>query len=267
MIVGTVRNSVTLTMMDQKWQQKKSDFSADKRKDLSAEEAQIFDFKAQMLSIREGNSQNMIDAKLLSGAKLTQEEIEYLRKNNPQALKQYEEEMQERAAYQRQLRNCKSKEEVDRVKTLKMGEKLAACKEISNNPNIPKGKKKELLEKLVMEVNGITQDHNEFLQSAQYAGLPETDEEARERRKEEMDSIDEGKKTESIAEEIEEQEEAIETDDNAEPAADSDGVADIDASTQIDVPSQIVSEYAKVSAAADPYFDSRGLFVSTYSNI
>lgn len=180
MVVGTIRNSVTLTMMDQKWQQKKSNYAVTKRSEMTAEERMLADFKDQALSIREGNARSALDAKLLSGGTLTAEEIEYLRKNDPQALRDYEERQQARKAYERQLKNCRSKEEVERVRTLKMGEELSKCKEISNNPYIPLAKKKELLEEIVMEVSGITKDHIEFLQSSQYASLPETDEEARE---------------------------------------------------------------------------------------
>lgn len=121
-VFGTIKNSVRLFMMDQKWQTKKQEINKGNMKALSAEELQIQHFKEQMQEIRESKKPAQLDAKLSSGAKLTPEEIEYLRRHAPEALKEYEKLQQERENYKKQLRNCKSKEEVDRLKVAKMGE-------------------------------------------------------------------------------------------------------------------------------------------------
>lgn len=181
---GTIKNSVRLAMMDQKWQTKKQEMNQRNGKLLSPEERQVQHFKEQLQEMRESKRPAQLDAKLSSGAKLTPEEIEYLRRHAPEVLKEYEREMQERENYKRQLRNCKSKEEVDRVKVAKMGEFLSAAKEISHNANIPKGKKLELLQKLMKRVMGIEAEHIEFEKTLQYASLPERDEEVEEEKKE-----------------------------------------------------------------------------------
>ena len=96
-----------------------------------------------------------------------------------EALKDYEEEQRERENYKRQLRNCRSKEEVERVKTAKMGEFLSSCKSIASSPYIPKDQKCAMLKKLLREVMGIQEEHQEFVESAQYAILPDEDEDTK----------------------------------------------------------------------------------------
>lgn len=173
LISGSVRNSVKLAAMDTKWQQKKNNINSGKQVKLTQEEQQINMYQQQLDDIRESQKPAGIDAKLESGRKLTPEEIEYLRKNNPQALRDYENTMRERKAYERQLKNCKSKEDVEKLKLTKMGEYAAAAKNITNNPHIPKDKKLELVKKLLKQVSGITAEHLEFVESLQYQSLPE----------------------------------------------------------------------------------------------
>ena len=171
-VVGTISNSINMAVMNSKWQQKKQDINAG-RKELTAQERELQFFQQQADSIRENKKPADIDAKLASGAKLTPDEIQYLRKNAPQALKEYEDLQREKAAYKKQLQNCKSKEEVEKLKINKMGEFLAATKEIASNPHIPKGKKVQMLKKILKQVAGIDAVHEEFIQSSKYQSLPE----------------------------------------------------------------------------------------------
>ncbi|MDE7436484.1 MAG: hypothetical protein K2N01_11790 [Lachnospiraceae bacterium] len=182
-ITGTIRNSVGLAELDGKWQLKKSELSSGKKQNMTAEEREQQLLQQQADDIREGRKPADIDAKLQSGAKLTQEEIDYLKKNNPQALKEYEDAQKEREGYKRQLKSCKSKEEVEKLKTTKMGQFMAAAKSIANDPYIPKGKKCQLMKKLLMQAYGIEKEHQKFLKSSQYINLPDEEQDARKRKK------------------------------------------------------------------------------------
>lgn len=181
-IAGTIRNSVGLAELDSKWQLKKNELSGGKKQEMTAEERERWHFQQQADDIREGRKPAEIDAKLQAGEKLTPEEMDYLKKNNPQALREYEEAQKEREGYKRQLKNCKSKEEVEELKTAKMGQFMAAAKSVANNPYIPKGKKCQLMKKILMEVFGTEKEHQEFLESSQYISLPD-DEKEREKRR------------------------------------------------------------------------------------
>ena len=187
-MAGTIKRSVRMAALDQKWQQKKNSFGQDKKKlaEMTAEERQLQDFREQAEQMRKSQKHANIDAKLAAGEELTPEEIEYLRQNNPQALKDYEDTQRERENYKRALRNCRTKEEVERLKYTKMGQFMAEAKKISSNACIPKGKKVALLKRILQQATAVEDEHREFLKTSRYASLP-TEEEAREAEKAEKE--------------------------------------------------------------------------------
>lgn len=188
----TVRNVVKLAALDNKWQQKKNDpVQADRNKELTAEEKDLQFWQQQADDIRENKKYETIDAKLKSGEPLTKDEIDYLKKNNPQALKEYEEIKQEKESYKKQLKNCKTKDDVEELKMTKLSGFMAQAKEISTNPYIPKAQKRALLEKLLKKTNTVQEEHLKFIQSLQYQELPEDREELEEDKKA-CEAVEEG---------------------------------------------------------------------------
>lgn len=220
-MAGTIKRSVRMAALDQKWQQKKNSFGQDKKKlvEMTAEERQLQDFREQAEQMRKSQKHANIDAKLAAGEELTPEEIEYLRQNNPQALKDYEDTQRERESYKRALRNCRTKEEVERLKYTKMGQFMAEAKKISSNACIPKGKKVALLKRILQQATAVEDEHKEFLKTSRYASLP-TEEEAREAEKAEKEQ----QEAETTgADETENTEEVKDTDaEDAEDVKDSD---------------------------------------------
>lgn len=226
-MAGTIKNSVRMAALDQKWQQKKNSFGQDKKKltEMTAEERQLQDFREQAEQMRKSQKHANIDAKLAAGEELTPEEIEYLRQNNPQALKDYEDTQKERESYKRALRNCRTKEEVERLKYTKMGQFMAEAKKISSNACIPKGKKVALLKRILQQATAVEDEHREFLKTSRYASLP-TEEEAREAEKAEKEQ----QEAENIgADETENTEEVKDTD-----AEDAEGTKNSDAESTKD---------------------------------
>lgn len=177
-IAGTIRESVSLASLDSKWQQKKQNLNKN-TDNLTAEERQIHRFQEQADSIRESKKPAEIDAKLQAGGKLTAEEIEYLKKNDPEALKEYEEVQRERESYKKQLKNCKSKEEVEKLKMTKMGHYMSEAKAIINDPYIPKAQKYKLMKKMLKKTSAVEVEQEKFLQSLKYAKLPDEEKEAK----------------------------------------------------------------------------------------
>ena len=178
-IGGTIKNSVSLASLENKWQQKKQDISNGSKENLTAEERELQRFQEQADSIWESRKSTDIDTKLQAGGELTAEEIEYLKKNDPEALKEYEEVQRERASYKKQLKNCKSKEEVEKLKMTKMGHYMAEAEEIMNDPYIPKAKKYQLMKKMLKKTSAVEAEQEKFLQSLKYAKLPDEEKEAR----------------------------------------------------------------------------------------
>lgn len=192
MFTGTIRSQVQLQMLDQKWQKKKTDMAVRKKEDkeLTAEERQWQNYQDQMDKIRESDSYSQIYNKLKSGGTLTEEEIQRMKEKDPEALAEYERAQAEKKQYEKQLKNCRTKEDVEKLKMSRMGNFAARAKEITNNPYIPKHKKVELMNQLNNEVCLIADAHTRFTKSAEYQELPTEGEEQEKRAQETADRQD-----------------------------------------------------------------------------
>lgn len=182
-IAGSIRNSVKLAEMDSKWQQKKKNGGKSLKMEMSPQEKQIQRYKEDLERMREGRQMSDIDAKLKAGGTLTPEEITYLQRNCPEKYKEYVEIKNEREAYKRQMKSCKTKEDVEKLKMNKMNSFLSEAKSVMNNPNIPKGKKLGLMEKILRRVMGIEKEYVKFVNSGRYHNLPTQEELAEEEKK------------------------------------------------------------------------------------
>ncbi len=183
-MIGTVHNAVKMTALEQKWQQQKQDIKKTLKErygntQQGRDALGILQFREQMEQINQNRDRAAIDAKLQSGTELTPEEIAYLKAHDPQAYNAYEEMKLKQKAYEKQLENCETKEEVEKVKQVKMGEFLAQVKEVANNSVIPEGQKLAMIEKIHAEAKNIEKTHEKFVKTAFYASLP-TEEEKRE---------------------------------------------------------------------------------------
>lgn len=205
-IVGTIRNAVKLAELDNKWQQKKQKGGKAFSKEPDPMTRQIMQYKEDLEKMRESRAMADIGAKIKSGGDLTPDELEYLQKNNPQMYREYMEIKSEKEAYKRELKSCKTKEDVEKLKMNKMNGYLAEAKSVMNNPNIPKGQKLAIMEKILMKTAGVQKVHMEFVNSAYYKSLP-TDEELAEEVKEKT-----GKKEVETEAEVELSQEGAEED-------------------------------------------------------
>ena len=151
---------------------------------MTQEQRMLEHFKEQAATERKRSATSELYTKLQSGGTLTAEEIAYLKENDPQALADYEKAQAEKKAYEQALKNCKTKEDVEKLKLNRLGNFAAQAKSIANNPYIPKEKKLELMQKLNNEVCLIRDAHNEFVKSRAYEELPEEAELAEENAKE-----------------------------------------------------------------------------------
>lgn len=152
--------------------------------------------------------------KYYNGGKLTTEEREYLRVKNPQAYNDLVAEEQEQKAYEQELRRCKTKEEVERVKMNRIGESLSTVNAVKNNPNIPKAQKLALIAREKRRTDNINESTQKFIESGRYAKLPTEAEKALAEKKEaEREEL----RTETVQEAAKENAESI-TEEPASPA-------------------------------------------------
>jgi hypothetical protein len=211
LISGTVTNAVQLQMMNNKWQQKKesgnvlSKEERNERANWTQEDWLLNDLKEQAAQNREASQQTDIDNKIMYGGTLTPDEEKYLEKNNPTALQKYKEIKAEKKNYEEKLKNCKTKDEVDRLKTETVGGYLSSMKKVENDPYIPMSEKLATAQEILAKTRNIEKAEIRFMASAKYQNLPTEAEEAEERSEEREEISDQV---------LAEQKEAAHTDDD-----------------------------------------------------
>lgn len=188
MYTGTIQSQVSLQMLDLKWQKKKQDINSKKDTEgMTQDEILLDSLERQVQTERERSATSELYTKLKTGGTLTEEEIAYLKEHDPEALAEYEKAQTEKKAYENALKNCRTKEDVQRLKLNRMGSFAAQAKEIASNPYIPKDKKVTLMQRLNNEVCMIRDAHQAFEKSRAYEELPEEQELRREAAEEQAD--------------------------------------------------------------------------------
>lgn len=205
-VAGKVQKEMKLSGMN-KLDQKKAEREERKQQkrlaDMDPLVRQIKQYREDAEKMRESNQMASVDTKMKSGEGLTPEEEEYLKENCPDAYREYQEIKQEREAYKRQLKSCRTKEDVEKLKLNKMGNFMAEARKISANPVIPKEKKRGLMEKLLKKTMGVQKVHLAFTKTSKYQNLP-TEEELTEKVKEKAD-----REKETLSEKKSEEQQAI----------------------------------------------------------
>jgi hypothetical protein len=250
LISGTISNAVQLQTLNNKWQQKKesgdvlSKEERNERANWTQEDWLKHDLEEQAAQNRESNKKTELDNKILAGGSLTPEEEKYLEQNDPAKLQKYKEIQAEKKAYEEKLKRCKTKDEVQRLKTQTMGEYLASMKKTENDPYIPKSEKLAKAQELLAKTRNAQKVEMKFMQSPEYQKLP-TEEEKAEERAEERELTEE-QNVENLEKATDDNEEMIE-----EAAVDGDEGADEDiaVSNGTDESAVIMNEADKGEAA------------------
>ncbi len=207
-------NTCTQTMkLQMKWQQRKS--SGDyltKGYSGTKESQKDQELQSRLLeSMKPDESASMrqqISTKMMAGKRLSSAEMEYLKENDPQTYQKARTIEMEREAYERRLKQCRTKEEVQRVKFSQAASSLATVKNVESNPSIPKGQKLALIMQELHKFNAMSDTDRAYMQSKDYQSLPT---EAEKRKAEE--ELEKAEKAEMGIEDR--------TDDSAEETADS----------------------------------------------
>lgn len=225
-------NAYTRNMeMQMKWQQKKanSDFTADGSMKLDAVSRQAEEIR-QAQADGSAKLAAQIRTKLANGKKLTAEEMEYLQKNDPQMYQKVKSIEAEQKNYENELKRCKTKEEVQRVRTNHAAASLSTVNNIKNNPNIPESKKLELIWQEHMKNQALEEVTKEFVESGKYAKLPTEAEKAKAEKE-----LEEAKKAEMG---IEDPEEKIEEETEAKSDSEADDAKETERADGVDDSSQ-----------------------------
>ena len=176
MLAGTVRNAVNQIQMINKWKSKKNSGNIlqheKKNTEMTPEERMLQHYKEQLEVNRESEEYSRIYNKLMSGQDLTSEELDKLKQKNPKAYLEYKADRMEQEAYERRLRNCKTKEEAERLHVNKMNGKLSELKSVVNNPNISKSEKMRVAQGILGDTTRMIEVYHVFTKSAEFRELP-----------------------------------------------------------------------------------------------
>ena len=181
--MGRMGDYVKNMRMESRWLEKKKTGTYTEKETLAEsrlseyEKSRRAEIKAVQEQAEEMNKNKDADlekimAKVNNGKSLTASEKEYLRRKNPQAYEEVMETEQAQKAYEEALKRCRTKEDVQRLKALEMGQRLSAVKSVMNNPNIPEGEKLGLVLKEYKKAKAALEVEMKFVESGAYDELP-----------------------------------------------------------------------------------------------
>lgn len=125
-------------------------------------------------------------AKVGTGAKLTQAERRYLQSEDPITYTKLLASEAELKRYEAELKRCKTKEEVQRLRLSKVTASMSTISNIKNNTAMSSEQKASLIGQEGARVAGIIAASDKFISTAEYKSLP-TEAEERIARKEERE--------------------------------------------------------------------------------
>ncbi len=108
-----------------------------------------------------------IFAKLMAGQELSPSELEYLKEADPELYEKAVKVANERKEYERKLKQCKSKDEVEKVKLEKLSN-LSSEMVPASAPN-----SYETNTFVTMRTNAVMDEHTKFVNSERYRKLPQ----------------------------------------------------------------------------------------------
>lgn len=121
---------------------------------------------------------NTIQSKVYSGATLSREEREYLKTKNPVLYARLEAADLEKKAYERELKRCRTKDEVQRLKVSHVASSLSAINSAYNNPIITTAQKLAIAQGEMYKMKGIQEVTAKFIKTGAYHNLPTEQEKA-----------------------------------------------------------------------------------------
>ena len=242
MITGTISSAVRQDFLSKKFEAKKKSGNILSKQEKNSnvnrtpEQSMIERFREEMKQNKENSKINGIANKVTNGEDLTPEEEQYLAAKNPGLFNSYKQAKLEQKAYEEKLKNCKTKDEVQRLKTNTVNGYLAEMSAAKGTGS--KGAIVATAKKVLAKLKNIEKVELEFIESGAYSSLPtEADEQIEETR----ETVEENEKLlEEISEAVDDNKELIEeteadNGDNAAPVELFDGESEELAQTTVEV--------------------------------
>lgn len=174
--INSLNNYIKSMDMQQKWQQKKKtgSFSPDKKApdEWIEEQKKKLSENPDAETKRKDKTLTGIMTKLSSGRRLTPAEMRYLQVKDPASYIKAQSVESERAAYERQLKTCRTKDDVHRYKMAHAASALSAVNAAMNDPHMSAEEKFEAVMHIKHKMNAVEKETVKFVKSGDYAALP-----------------------------------------------------------------------------------------------
>lgn len=180
LMMNSINSYVKGLDMQSKWRQKKDngDFSEDYTLNERQRKNEMFkkSYMEQKENDHSDKTLSAINSKIAAGSKLTPDEMKYLQVKNPTLYQKLKDLEKEKKQYEEDLKKCRTREDVDRLKMSKISSSLSAINSVKNNPNIPESKKLEIAAQEQRRLNELGEIEAKFIKSGEYAKLPTEEE-------------------------------------------------------------------------------------------
>lgn len=183
--LGTVQSYTQSMKAKNLWEQRKQSGYYDKLAERDPARASVQEQADKMHQLPD-TEREAINRKLRQGKTLTYAEKEKLRTTDPGLYEKVQNLEAEKKRYEQELKHCKTKDDVQRLKLQRLQSSMHTVNTVSNNPNIPLEKKLEIAEHENMRVNTINRATERFVTEGSYARLP-TQQEVNSARREEAE--------------------------------------------------------------------------------
>ncbi|MCM1577187.1 MAG: hypothetical protein NC078_00110 [Ruminococcus sp.] len=177
MTIGSVNSYLMNMNMETKWRTKRAngDYSADGTKTVSQwaeEQKKKADENTKETGKKNDTTLNAINSKLSRGGRLTPAEKQYLRLKDAAAYSRVQRIEAAQRDFENRLRQCKTKDEVRRLKMAYAASALGNVNSIKNNPHITEETKSSLISEQQQQSSAIERAHNDFVKSGAFSALP-----------------------------------------------------------------------------------------------
>lgn len=176
--IGSVTSYMKSMELETKFKKKKAegDLGSQSRKKTELE-IKNEQFKAEYMRRQEENEDDDkmltdINNKIAVDQELTPEELRYLQNKNPSLYQKVKNIENEKKQYEKDLKNCKSKEEVERLKMNKVSSALSAIKSAESDPNLPESAKLAVAQGELRRMNALNKILAKFVERGEYDKLP-----------------------------------------------------------------------------------------------
>lgn len=171
--IGSIDNYTKTLNMQAQWNLKK------KSGDVTSHTPSFDEWLKSSTQSAEEESGSNNDEKLSSilqkaytGKKLSEDELNYLQTKDPLSYQKIRSIQQEQKSYEQELKKCKTKEDVQRLKMSRIASSLSTVKSIENNPHITQEKKLQLINLEKMRCDKLERTTHAYVKSGEYEQLP-----------------------------------------------------------------------------------------------